>query len=90
MSPSSTASSSEASQSAPLAVYVAPPYRIVLGLRALVDPAEATGGLNVAFVARFLLGDLTECACCHHTYQSYRIIIAPASHTVSYIMRNLK
>lgn len=30
------------------------------GLRKLVAAAEAAGRLNVAFVARFLLGDLTE------------------------------
>ena len=33
----------------------------VEGLRALVASAEAAGRLNVAFLARFLLGDLTEC-----------------------------
>ena len=33
----------------------------VAGLRALVESAEGAGRLNVAFLARFLLGDLTEC-----------------------------
>lgn len=33
----------------------------VPGLRALVAAAESTGRLNVAFLARFLLGDLNEC-----------------------------
>lgn len=32
----------------------------VPGLRQLVDSAEAAGRLNVAFLARFLLGDLSE------------------------------
>ena len=33
----------------------------VAGLRKLVDSAESAGRLNVAFLARFLLGDLSEC-----------------------------
>jgi coatomer subunit beta' len=32
----------------------------VTGLRKLIESAEAAGRLNVAFVARFLLGDLAE------------------------------
>ena len=32
----------------------------VAGLRKLIEAAEAAGRLNVAFVARFLLGDLSE------------------------------
>lgn len=32
----------------------------VAGLRKLIEAAEAAGRLNVAFVARFLLGDLVE------------------------------